>query len=273
MHGNALLSVATGLWWGNGSMRRTAAVLIFLALALAACQQVIKPDASAVSANKALFDQVRSGQGDALVSGLPAGPDKDEKIAVLARVRQVIPAAAPRSITPVAATLATSPGGRVEALVVEYDFADRAVQFATTLAEPKGTTGWKLVNFRLLEKSHKELAPNTLSLDNRSPGQLIYFALAVTSPLLMLAALVKVLRTPGLQNRWLWAAFALVGLFNFQMNWASGTMLIQWMALQIVGFWMVHGPSQFEPWMISATVPIGALLILGGLVARKPKAA
>jgi len=48
---------------------------------------------------------------------------------------------------------------------------------------------------------------------------------------------------------------------------------VNWMALQIVGFWLVKGPSQFEPWMISATVPIGALLILGGLVARKPKAA
>ena len=87
---------------------------------------------------------------------------------------------------------------------------------------------------------------------------------------LMLAAVIKVLRTPGLTYRWLWVAFALVGLFSFQMNWATGVMLVQWMALQIVGFWLSSGPSQFDPWMISATVPIGALLILSGLVARKP---
>jgi hypothetical protein len=253
-------------------MRRTAAVLIFLALALAACQQAVKPDPAALSANKTLFDQVRTGQDEALLGSMPAGREKDEKAAVLAQLRKVIPATPSRSVTPVAANMATAPGGRIEALVVEYDFADRTVQFATTFAEPKGTHGWKLVNFRMYEKSHKELAANTLSLDGRSPGQLIFFALAVTSPILMLAALVKVLRTPGLQYRWLWAAFALVGLFSFQMNWASGAMLIQWMALQIVGFWMVHGASRFEPWMISATVPIGALLILGGLVARKPKA-
>jgi len=252
-------------------MRRTA-VLIFLTLLLAACQQPVKPDQTAVDANKALFDQIRTGQEQGVLAQM--SPDAQaEGAAVLAKIKAVIPATPPKSITPVAASVAAGPGGRIEVLVVEYDFADRAIQFATTLAQPKGAKDWKLGNFRLLEKTHKELAPNTLSLAGRSPGQLAFFALAFTSPILMLAALVKVLRTPGLQNRWLWAAFALVGLFSFQMNWGNGLVLVNWMALQIVGFWLVKGPSQFEPWMISATVPIGALLILGGLVARKPKAA
>jgi hypothetical protein len=252
-------------------MRRTA-VLIFLAFILAACQAAVKPDAAAVSANRALFDQIRTGQAEAVLGQLPAGAKKDEMAAMLGRLKTVIPSTPPLSVTPVAANLATAPGGRIEALVVEYDFPERTIRFATTLAEPKGTQGWKLASFSLLDASHKELAPNTLSLDGRSPAQLVFFALAITSPLLMLAAFIKVLRTPGLANKWLWAAFAFVGLFSFQMNWASGAMLIQWMALQIVGFWMVHGISKFDPWMISATVPIGALLILGGLVARRPKA-
>jgi len=251
-------------------MRRTA-VLIFMALVLAACQQAIKPDAAALAANKAAFDQIRMGQDQAVLGQLQPGPKRDEMAAMLVRLKSVIPPSAPLSATPVATSIANPAAGKVEALAVEYDFPDRAIRFATTLTQAKGTTGWKLHSFSVLEASKKELAVNTLSLDRRAPGQLAFFALAVTSPILMLAALIKVLRTPGLQNRWLWAAFALVGLFSFQMNWATGTMLVQWMALQIVGFWMVHGASQFEPWMISATVPIGALLILGGLVARKPK--
>jgi hypothetical protein len=253
-------------------MRRTA-VLIFLALALAACQQAAKPDPSAISANKAIFDQVRTGQDQAVLDQLQPGPKRDEAATMLARLKSVIPPNAPTSATPVAASIAKAPGGQVEALVVEYDFPDRAVRFATTLTQAKGAKDWKLHSFSVLEASKKELAPNTLSLERRSPGQLAFFALAVTSPILMIAAFVKVLRTPGLQNRWLWAAFAFVGLFSFQMNWASGTMLVQWMSLQILGFWMAKAASHFDPWMISATVPIGALLILGGLVARKPKAA
>lgn len=251
-------------------MRRTA-VLIFLTLVLAACQQAVKPDDSAVAANKAIFDQIRTGQEQAVLSQLPSGDKRDQMAAMLTRLKAVIPPSAPKSATPVAASIANTNAGKVEALVVEYDFSDRTVRFATTLAQPKGAKAWQLHSFSVLEASHNELAPNTLSLSRRSPGQLAYFALAFTSPLLMLAAFIKVLRTPGLQNRWLWAAFALVGLFSFQMNWASGAMLVQWMALQIVGFWLTKGPSQFDPWMISATVPIGALLILGGLVARRPK--
>jgi hypothetical protein len=251
-------------------MHRTA-VLIFLALALAACQPAAKPDAAAVAANRTLFDQIRTGQDQAVLSQLPAGPKRDEMTAVLTRLKTVIPPTQPVSATPVGASLATTPGGRVEVLVMEYDFPQRTVRLATTLAEPKGTQGWKLANFNLMEASHQELAPNTLSLDHRSPAQLAFFALAITSPLLMLAAFVKVLRTPGLANKWLWAAFAFVGLFSFQMNWTTGALLIQWMSLEIVGFWMAHGPSRFDPWLMSATVPIGALLILGGLVARKPR--
>jgi hypothetical protein len=247
-------------------------VLIVLALALAACQQALKPDPAAVSQNRALFDQIRTGQEQAVLAQLPVEANKQEMAAMLARLKAVIPADAPKSAQPVGVTEGTTAAGRVEALVVEYDFADRTIRFATTLGEPKGEHGWKLHSFSLLEASHKELAANTLSLNNRSPAQLAFFALAVTSPILMLAALIKVLRTPGLANRWLWAGFALVGLFSFKMNWATGIMLVQWMALQIVGFWMAKGPSQFDPWTISATVPIGALLILAGLVARKPKA-
>lgn len=253
-------------------MRRTA-VLFILAFILAACQQVGKPDQPALDANRALFDQIRTGNDQAVLAQLPSGPGKDEMGATLARLKSLIPATPPRSATPVGATVATTSAGRIEALVVEYDFADRTIRFTTTLTEPKGTRGWKLHSFNLLEASHKELAPNTLSLEGRSPGQLGFFALAIASPLLMLAALAKVLRTPGLENRWLWAAFAFVGLFSFKMNWANGVVLMNWMALQILGFWMTKGPSQFDPWAISATVPIGALLILAGLAARKPKVA
>lgn len=246
-------------------------VLCVVALALAACQAAVKPDPAALAQNKALFEQVRTGQSDAVLAQLPVG-NRPAMAATLDQMKAIVPSAPPQSIKPVAASEASTPGGRAEVLAVEYDFADRTIRFTTRLVEPKGTQGWRLLSFSVLEASHKELSVNGLSPELRPPAQLAFLALAIASPILMLAALVKVLRTPGLQNRWLWAAFAFVGLFSFQMNWASGAMLIQWMALQIIGFWMAKGPSAFDPLFINATVPIGALLILAGLAARKPKA-
>jgi hypothetical protein len=248
-----------------------AAILFIVALALSACQGV-KSDPAATAANRAAYDQIRTGQDAAITAQLGAGANAAATQAMLAKIRSLVPATPPVKSTVVASNTATSPAGRAHVETIEYDYRDRTARFETPLIEPKGTHGWKLRSFRIVVASHKELAPNTLSLANRSPGQLAFFGLAITSPLLMVAALIKVLRTPGLTYRWLWCAFALVGLFSFQMNWANGVMLVQWMALQIIGFWIAKGPSAFQPWMIGATVPIGALLILSGVVAKRPKA-
>jgi hypothetical protein len=247
-------------------MLRTALFLI-LALTLAACQGA-KPDPTVIAANRAIYEQIRDGRIDAVKAQMPPGADTPEMAAALARLRTLAPAGAPQGAKVITASILRTDAFAAAAVVVEYDYPDRTARFATTLQQPRGKTAWRLSNVQLQVATHKALAPNTLSLDHRSIGQLGFLALAITSPMLMLAALIKVLRTQGLANRGLWAAFAFVGLFSFQMNWASGGVLAQWMALQIVGFWMTSSPSRFDPWVIGATVPIGALLILAGLVAR-----
>lgn len=246
-------------------MRRIA-VLMILALALAG--QAAKADPAAVTANRTLYDQIRDGKAEAVLAQMPATANSPATVAAITRLRTLIPQTPARSSTVVANPVAETPGGRAQAVVTEYDYADRTTRFETAFQQPKGKAGWTLRSFRMQVATHKELAPNSLSLENRSWVQLIYFALAITSPLLMIAALIKVLRTPGLTNRWLWSAFAFIGLFGFQMNWANGAVLVDWMALRIIGFWMASSPSAFDPWVISATVPIGAMLILSGLVAR-----
>ncbi|MFL5296621.1 MAG: hypothetical protein ACJ798_09605 [Phenylobacterium sp.] len=240
---------------------------------LAACQRSPKADPGLVSANRAVFDQVRTGQVDAVLAQIPPGPNRDATAEVVGKIRGLLPPTPPRSATVVAQKSAASPKLHIEDLIVEYDYPDRAARFETTFEQPVGGQGWTLRMLRLAVATHQELALNTLSLGHRSPGQIVFFALAVASPIVMVAALIRVLRTPGLTYRWLWGALAFIGLFSFQMNWATGAMLIEWTSLQIFGFWLVKGPSQYEPWMIGATVPIGAMLILSGLVARPPRKA
>ena len=247
-------------------MLRTALFLI-LALTLTACQGA-KPDPTVTAANRAVYEQIRDGRIDAVEAQMPPGANTPAMAAALTKLRALVPAGAPRRTDVISASVLRTATFRAAAVVVEYDYPDRTARFATTLQQPLGQTAWSLRNVQLQVATHKALAPNTLSLVHRSIGQLAYLALAITSPMLMLAALIKVLRTPGLANRGLWAAFAFVGLFSFQMNWASGGVLARWMDLQIFGFWMTSSPSQFDPWVIGATVPIGALLILAGLVAR-----
>jgi hypothetical protein len=251
-------------------MRRIA-VLITLAMALAA-GQAAKADPAGIAANRTLYDQIHDGKVADVLAQMPPNANTPATVAAVTRLGSLIPPGAPRSSTVVANPSAETVAGHAQAVVAEYDYADRTTRFETAFQQPKGKTGLSLRSFRMQVATHKELQPNALSVANKSLPQLVYLALAVASPLLMIAALIKVLRTRGLANKGLWAAFSLVGLFGFEMNWANGSVLVDWMSLRIIGFWMASSPSAFDPWIISATVPIGAMLILAGLVAKPAKA-
>jgi hypothetical protein len=253
-------------------MRRTA-VLIFLgvALVLAACQS-LKPDPTVLSASQMVFDQLRTGQVPAILAQLPPEANTPAMATTLAKLRTMLPPDPPRSSKLINTSYADMiRGGRSQVLVRQYDYADRTALFETRFQQAPGTQGWKLWGFHLQVASHRQLAVNDFSFYGKTPAELIFFALAVTSPLLMIIALIKVIRTKGLTRKWLWGIVCFLGLFTFQMNWASGALFVQWLSFQIIGFGVSSGLSRFDPWFIKATMPLGALLVLSGLIARPPK--
>jgi hypothetical protein len=254
-------------------MKRTGFLIILgvVALAFAACQ-TLKPDPAALSASRALYDQLRTGQTQAILAQLPARVNTPATQATLVKLGTLIPAASPTSVKVVGQSFIDGAAkGRSESLSLEYDYPDRTALFRTQFFQPPGAPRWQLTDFNLQVATHQQLAVNSFSFARKPVGQLAFFALAITSPLLMVAALVKVLLTRGLRYKWLWAVVSFVGLFTFVMDWSRGDVLVQWLSLQILGFGMTSGLSRFDPWLIKATVPIGALLILAGLVARGPR--
>jgi len=89
----------------------------------------------------------------------------------------------------------------------------------------------------------------------------------------MLAALVKVIRTRDLKRKWLWWIASFFGVTTLQMNWATGHLATNVLTVQLIGAGMVKGPSQFSPWLLTVTLPIGALLILTRVWANPEKSA
>lgn len=140
-------------------MRRIG-VLIVLVLTMAAGHAAAAratPDPAAVATNRAIFDQIRTGQDEAVLAQLPPEANKQEMAQMLVRLKSVIPAGAPVKVLPVSASRVSSAKGSTQTLLVEYDFADRTVRFATTMAQAKDAPGFKLLSFSLLEATHKEL--------------------------------------------------------------------------------------------------------------------
>ncbi|HXA38080.1 MAG TPA: hypothetical protein VNW53_03705 [Phenylobacterium sp.] len=250
---------------------RRAALIILLALAAVACQPA-KVDPDAMTLTRAIYDEIRLGKDAALAAQAPAMFGSPQAAVQLARLRGVIPAGEPRSMKVVGQAVRDFPGkGRAEAVSLEYDYGASKTLFQTRLFRPAGVRDWRVAAFNLHVATARELAPNRLSPVGKSMLQYAYLALALASPLMMIAALVKVLRTPGLRHKWAWGLLCFVGLFGFQTNWATGQTLIVWNSVQFFGLWLSHAGSAFDPWFIKATVPAFALLILGGVLANPPR--
>lgn len=249
---------------------RRAALIILLALAVVACQRT-KVDPEAVSLTREIYDELRLGHDASLATHAPAMFAAPAAQAQLARLRGVIPPGEPRDMKVVGQTARDLPGkGRAEAVSLEFDYGGAKTLFQTRLFRAKGARDWRVDGFSMRVGTARQLAPNSLSVVGKSPLQYAYLALALSSPLMMIAAMIKVLRTPGLKRKWLWSLLSFVGLFGFQTNWATGQTLIVWNSVQFFGLWLSNSGSAFDPWFINATVPAIAMLILAGVVASPP---
>ncbi len=254
-------------------MRIQAFLFGFVVLALAACQAV-KVDPAAETLSRAMFDDLRLGRAEALHARLPPKFQVQPGFDQILALRQYVPRSEPRSAKLLSSRLIESKGqGRAEQVALEYDYGDRTILFRTSFLQPQGAKDWSLTGVNLATATAQELAANRFTLSKPLP-QLLFLAYSVLSPFLMIAALLKVVFTSGLKYKWLWIVPCFVGVFTLRMNWTTGLFLVNWLSVQLVGFGISSSGSKFDPWFVTATLPIGALLVLGGLwanplVARK----
>lgn len=109
------------------------------------------------------------------------------------------------------------------------------------------------------------------SLAGKSGAQYAILALAVAAAVLTLAALVRALRTPGLERRWLWIIFILVGFGKLAVDWSTGVVSLKLPALQL--FSASALAPLYGSWTVAASLPLGALVFLlrrRGVPARAP---
>lgn len=248
-------------------MRRVVWV-IFLLLTAAACQAA-KPDPGAETVTRAFYDDLRQGHDESLQSLMPPQLRTPATLANLLRLRPLIPPGDPMASKVVAAAVARAPQAQAaEVVAIEYDYPGRVVLLTADLRRPDGARDWQVVAVQLKAQTDAELARNRFTLSGKTPLQLGFLAYAVLVPLLMLASVIKVAATPGLPHKWLWVVLSFIGVCSLHMDWTSGALAVNWYALEVVGSGAAHGPSRFDPWVLSATLPLGALLILGGLIAN-----
>lgn len=188
----------------------------------------------------------------------------------VAMVRSYIPAGTPKSVEMVSWNSVSMGGSGSASLRHLYDYGDKRTISTTALVREEGQA-WKVQSFHVQTASAQEMVVNDLTLIGKPLPQLGFMVAVILSPLLMIAALVRVIRRKGLRHKWFWGIVSFIGLFSFQMNWTTGAIGIQWLTIQILGFGIVSTGTGLDPWFLKCTLPVGALLILTGVWAKPKK--
>lgn len=107
------------------------------------------------------------------------------------------------------------------------------------------------------EASQREL--NHFSLYGKSLLQYLILIVAVIALIFILVTTYFCIKTPIQKRKWLWVIFILVGIGSISVNWTTGQYGIQLLSIKLFSASaMASGP--FAPWIISASIPLGAIL-------------
>jgi hypothetical protein len=238
---------------------------------LSACQ-LVQRDAGADQAARSLFQEVSRHETVAFTSRLdPALRDLKAR-SQIADVEKSIPAGEPRKRSDIHTTTFVSARGTTVLATDQYDYEDRAALVQTRLYRAPDTQTWSVQGFHVQVATLQQLKANDFGLSGRSAAQYAFLAFLVSSPLLSITALVKVVRTAGLRRKWLWCAVAIIGIGQMRMNWATGAVALNPVSFQLFDAGFSRALSSFAPWILTSALPIGAMLILTGIWANPGRA-
>jgi hypothetical protein len=113
---------------------------------------------------------------------------------------------------------------------------------------------------------------NAFTFAGKKPAQSLFLLGIPLVVTIVIAALVSWFRTRrGLRRKWLWLAAILLGVGKLSMNWTTGQLALGLLQFQLAGTGVAR-EGLYGPWMISLSIPVGALIFLMRRRSLEPKA-
>ena len=171
----------------------------------------------------------------------------------------------------VGAQVTTDQDGTTTNVVYEYDFSGKWVLANVVLLRKPGSVSLAGLSVRAIPESLEQ--HHRFRLTGKSAAHYLVLALAIAFPLLTLYALVACFRTTMSWQRWAWMLFILLSIGSFTINWTTGETQLSALAVGVFG--ASATAALYGPWMLSVSLPLGALVFLlrrKVLTATAPKA-
>lgn len=223
---------------------------------------------------RGFHDDLTSGRLDATRGRFDPSALGPTTSADLVALADYVPAGTPRAFRMMSRFRTTSlQSGEREAVTYELDYGDEVVRLQADLRRPDQDSPWRLWNIHYKKADAAELRrQSAFSIFDKPVGQIVFLTMAILSPLLMVGAAVKVALRKGLRRKWLWMIIAFVGMGTLAMNWANGELSFNPLQFGVLGFGITKLGGAFAAWVVTMTLPVGALLILFGVWANPARA-
>lgn len=203
-------------------------------------------------------DLLRSRSFDEIDSAADPSVRGPKLYAALLKMTEAMPEERPTSTKMVGAQVRTDKDGTRTDIVYEYEFSGKWVLANVALLRKPGSVSLVGLSVRATPESLEE--HHKLRLAGKSATHYAVFAMAILFPLLTLYAFVTCLTTTLSGRKWPWVVFILFGIGNFAINWTTGE--TQFSLLTIRLFSASIAAVAFGPWILSVSLPLGALVFL-----------
>jgi hypothetical protein len=245
-------------------MKKSGSCIIFTLLLVAmipGCDQSARMERrnpEDVALGKSYFELLRSGHADQVEDLIDPSVRDSIPDSTLEEVVATIPQEAPSSVKPVEVDSRCHEGSCQEAIVLEYKYRTDRLIFNLALLKENGHTS--IMGLHLTNIPDSFVEGNRFTLLNKGPSQYLIFAVGMLIVVFSLYVLVLCISARIGPRKWVWAAFIVVGFTKLAVNWTTGELRFDFPALVLLWVDAVH--VEYGPWLISISVPLGAILFL-----------
>ena len=244
----------------ENNVLRALAVLAFILMAGCDKQNLIQRFASAQdqAIARQYVEYLRDGNLEQIESRADTSIASGALHDTLIRMRSLFPAQEPKSVTLVGAQAMRNPSSTVKNITFEYEFPSRwlLINIATQEKAGKHT----IVGLHVIPEAMSLESQNRFGLIGKTPLEYLVLALAIGFLLLSLYALVVCVKSKLTGRKWPWILFIVLGVGKFAVNWTTGAWGLTLPAVQL--FSASAAAALYGPWIISVSVPLGAIVFL-----------
>ena len=197
---------------------------------------------------------------DAIVKVIDPSIQNENMHATFEKAADLVPQTPPLSIKLVGMQSNNINDGAVRTLNLTFEYEFPETWLIANVATKTTSTGFTIIGFTVTQQATSLESRNAFSLWGKTPRHYIFLATACVFSLVTLYALVVCIRTKPMRLKWLWILLILASLGRYSLNWTTGAWQLSLFEIQLLS--VAARVSPFGPWIISLSLPLGAVLFL-----------